>query len=134
MANPTCTRDTLKSGAACLGGKVRDTHKARVLKVWFMAKQLAALGTTDYTASAATLKTMSDDANGITCGLDSDAIRAAELVIEYNNAVAAGATVSTAPSTLASDVACLNNYDNKMLDKMELLLRCKLGRGKAYPQ
>lgn len=134
MANPTCTRDTLKASAACLGGNVRDSHKARVLKVWFMAKQLAAIGGTSYLTSATTIGTMKDDANGLTCGFQSDDMRSAALAVELNNAVAAGASVNTDKDLLAADVACLDNYNDSMLEKMELLLRCKLGVAKAYPQ
>lgn len=134
MANPTCTRDTLKSGASCINGRVRDKHKQKVLMVWFMAKQLGAIGGGNYLTNAASISIMKDDAKALTCGLDRDARETAKLLLEYNNAVAAGATVSTDPSKLASDVACLDNYSDDMLERMQILLRCKLGRGKAYPQ
>jgi hypothetical protein len=100
-------------------------------KIWFMAKHLAAIGGTDYTSDIATLRS---DANALTCGMSPDDMATAAAVVEYNNAVAAGASVSSTPSALASDVKCLDDQPDHALEQMELLLRCKLGRAQGYPQ
>ena len=121
---PTCTRDTLISSAACLNGKVLSSQQKQARKVWFMAKQLAAVGGEDYTADLAALNT---DADTLTCGMQPDDLDSSELVIEYNNAVAAGASVNTNKDSLAADVKCLEDYPPHVLRHMELLLRCALG-------
>jgi hypothetical protein len=131
MANPTCTKATLISAGACLSGKLLSEHDRKVLQVWFMAKQLAAIGGTNYTAD---LETLASDSNSLTCGFQPDDMATSELVIEKNNAVSAGASISSDKDTLAGDVKCLDNYSDFALNQMILNLRCKLGRGKAYPQ
>lgn len=131
MANPTCTRDSLIDSAACLNGGVLSAQEKLARKVWFQAKQLAAIGGTNYTADIEGLNTAADS---LTCGMTPDNLDSSELVIEYNNAVAAGASVNTDKDSLAGDVKCLANYPPNVLRNMSLLLKCKLGRGKAYPQ
>lgn len=125
---PTCTRDTLISGAACLNGNSLSDPQRQARKVWFMAKQLAAVGGTDYTADIDSLNTA---ANGLTCGMSLDDFKSSEAVIELNNAVAAGASVNTDKDSLANDVKCLENYSALSLKQMELLLRCALGEAAA---
>lgn len=103
------------------------------LEVYYKAKQLAAIGGTDYTAglgpdgslntAAVEFKTMNEFE-----------VELAHLVIDKNNAVAAGATISSDIQTLMSEIKCLKNFDVPTLERMNLLLDCKLGRSKAYPQ
>lgn len=121
---PTCTRATLISGAACLNGKVLSSHEKQARKVWFMLSQLAAVGGTDYSADIEGLNTAADS---LTCGMQPDDLDSAELVIELNNATAAGASIESDKSALADDVKCLEDFPPHVLKRMELLLRCALG-------
>jgi hypothetical protein len=93
--------------------------------------QLNAIGGTNYTSDIATLNT---DANSLSCGFQPDNFDSAELVIAANNATAAGASLPATDAALAAAVKCLENYTFEQLTQMKLLLYCKLGRGKAYPQ
>lgn len=131
MANPTCTRATLISGMSCLSGNLLSPHDKLVRRVYFDLLQLAAIGGTDYSAD---IPGMNVDANSLTCGFQPDNWSSAELVIASNNATAAGASVPSTKDTLATAVRCLDNYTDEQLKAMQLLLYCKLGRGKAYPQ
>ena len=123
---PTCTRDTLISGAACLNGKVLSAQEKLARRVWFDLQQLAAVGGTDYSADLATLNT---DADTLTCGMSLDDLSSAEMTIAYNNAVAAGASIETDKDALADDVKCLQQYPPHVLKRMILMLYYKLGYG-----
>lgn len=131
MANPVCTQASLIEGGKCF--KNFDSHSRKALKVYFMAKQLAAIGGTDYTLGHD--GTLNTTAQGY-CGLlpDRDLMAVAWIVIEYNNAVEAGASVSADPQTLADEIKCLEDFPDWKLTLMELLLRCELGRSSPYPQ
>lgn len=131
MANPVCSQSSLITGGACL--KNFNLHERRALKVYLMSKQLAAIGGTAYTLGPA--GTLNTAAQGY-CGLlqERDALAVSWLVIEKNNAVEAGATISSSNATLADEIKCLNNFPDWKLTLMELLLRCELGRAQAYPQ
>ncbi len=131
MANPTCTRATLISGGACFNKTVFSSQQQAALRVYFDLLQLAANGGTDYSAAIATLNL---DATNLACGMQPDNFDTSELVIAYNNAVSAGATVPTARADLGAAIKCLENYDSFQLKQMQLLLYCKLGRGADYPQ
>lgn len=131
MANPTCTRASLIAGKACLNGTLLDAKAKLVRRVYFDMLQLAAIGGTDYSSAIAT---MNVDANSLSCGFKPDDFAAAELVIASNNATAAGASVPSTKATLAAAVKCLENYTPEQLRQMQLLLYCKLGQAKAYPQ
>lgn len=127
---PTCTRATLISGAACFREPVLSLHEQQTRKVYFDLLQLAAIGGTDYSAAIATLAV---DANTLTCGFQPSDFDGSAMVIKYNNAVSAGASVPTGQS-LAAAVKCLKNYSAFQLKQMQTLLDCQLGRAKSYPQ
>lgn len=95
-----------------------------------MVKELQALGGTNY--SSVLDSTLISDA--VTFGETMNLAQRdlAELAIYRNNAVAAGATISSDTNVLADNVKCLDNYQN--LNIVELMLLCKLGVHKAYNQ
>lgn len=95
-----------------------------------MVKELTALGGTDY--SAVLDSTLISDAVTFGDTMNLAQRSTALLAIYRNNAVAAGATIPSDPSTLADNVKCLDNYQD--LNTVELMLLCKLGVHKAYPQ
>lgn len=129
MANPTCTRASFITGGACF--KQFHAQRRHALKLFFMSQQLAAIGGTAYTlgpagtlnTAAAAYSTMNEEERDV-----------ARLVIEYNNAVEAGASITATQAALATSIACLENFTEPQLEAMELVLRCELGRAKAYPQ
>lgn len=100
-----------------------------------MAKELAALGGTDYTSTAnlgpsGTLNTAAAAFNTMT----PQQLALSYLTVFKNNAVAAGATIASDIDDIAAAIKCLDNFDEKVLEQMELLLTCKLGVHKTYPQ
>lgn len=131
MSNPTCSRATLISGGACFNGTVLDAQAQAVRAVYFDILQLAANGGTDYSSAIRTLLT---DAVNLSCGFQPDNFDTARLVIKYNNAVSAGATVPGDRQSLAAAVKCLENYTPFQIKQMQLLLDCAIGRGADYPQ
>lgn len=131
MANPICTLASLTSGGACY--KNLKSTRRQALKVYLMAKQLAANGGTDYTAGLGPSGSLNSAAAAYD-RMTSDQLDVAFVTIESNNATSAGATISSNIQTLASEIACLDNFDMETLRRMELLLRCELGRGADYPQ
>jgi hypothetical protein len=133
LSNPVCTRESLISAAACFQGTVLTSQQQRAMKVYFLAAQLAAIGGTNYVSPNTLSSTLIFDAR---CKgtLYPDQLDAIKLAIEYNNANAAGAALSSNINTLMQPIACLKNVDNHMLDVTEIHLRCELGYGHAYPQ
>lgn len=122
---PECTVATFTEGGKCL--KQLDRHRRQAFKVYSMSQQLAAIGGTAYTLGPdGTLNT----AATAYCGLmaDRDIMNVAWLVIESNNATAAGATIPSTIDGIATAIKCLETFPRWKLDLMELLLRCELGQ------
>lgn len=132
MSNPTCTAATLNDNAACYHNGILNPAQQWALLVYGQVLELAAIGGTDYTAVLKT--TLQTDT---ACPpMDDDAMLAALLVIQFNNATAAGASV---PDTLADKMAaatCLQYVPGgvERLKRIALLLTCKLGVHKDYVQ
>lgn len=101
-------------------------------KIWFMVNELATIGGTDYTAALGT--TLLDDASDLISAMTRDDRAVAELSIYFNNAVEAGATLSSDVDTLMSEARLLVDATPDQLQQMYLLLLCKLGIHKSYPQ
>lgn len=95
-----------------------------------MVKELAAIGGTDYSNALTT--TLISDAVTLARTMNLSERRLAIMTIYKNNAVAAGASIPSNSNTLRDNVKCLVNYPD--LKSVELLLLCKLGVHKAYPQ
>ncbi len=131
MANPTCTRDSLISGAACYREPVISKHDQDARLVYLKVLELQAIGGTDYRSAVNTLFV---DANTLSCGFQPGDFDGAAVVIAANNATAAGASVPSTRATLADAVKCFENFTDFQLKQAKLLLDCKLGVSKAYPQ
>ena len=97
-----------------------------------MAYQLNAIGGTNYLGALDTTLVTDTKCTADTYTLDN--FETAELVVEMNNAVSAGASISSDINVLSGLIACLNNASLAQLKAAELQLRCKLGRAKTYPQ
>ena len=130
MANPTCTSASLN--VACFRGQQLSKKQKLATKILFAANELSVIGGTNYTNLLNT--TLVSDANSLLNNFDKDAVDAAELAVYYNNAVSAGATVSTDPNANAIKIQALNQLDDITLQKMLVTLLCQLGRHKSYPQ
>ncbi len=130
MSNPSCSSASLVEAFPCLSPGVLPSHLSQAIRIWFMTKELAALGGTDYTAVLDS--TLISDA--VTFGQTMNLAQrdTALMAIYANNAVAAGASIPTDPSVLADNVKCLRNYTE--LQYVELMLLCKLGTHKTFPQ
>lgn len=131
---PTCTKATLTgTAAACYGVPASLSQKqAKALDIYAKALELAAIGGTNYLTTLTS--TLLSSAATMTCGMEQANRDAAKLVIAFNNAAAAGATV---PATLSAKLAvakCLVEATDDQLDSALVSLLCQLGRAKAYPQ
>jgi hypothetical protein len=131
MANPQCSRESLIDNGACFSGSVLPSNKQKALKIYFMAKQLAAIGGTNYIGNLTT--TLIDDSKCKT-QLSPSQFDVARITIEKNNAAAAGASISSNTQDWMADIACLETATPIQLKAAELHLRCELGYGHAYPQ
>jgi len=131
MANPVCTPNTLLATAKCFSGSVLDSNKQRAMKIYFMAAQLAAIGGTNYLGHLSTTLVTDSRCKETLYPDQRDTIR---LAVEFNNANAAGAALSTNIETLMQAIACLQNVPAEWMEVMEIHLRCALGYGHAYPQ
>lgn len=132
MANPVCTYTSLIESFPCLSGQVFTERQQLILRIWFNVLELASLSGTDYRALLNS--TLITDAVSFAGQADLSMLRTALLAINRNNAVAAGATVQSDPSQLFDNVECLQNQPKATLEKIALMLQCKLGVHKAYPQ
>lgn len=130
MANPTCTAASLVEAFPCLSGQVFSKRQQQLIQIWFMTKELNALGGTNYTSALDT--TLISDSVSLARTMSLSQLRTATLAIYRNNAVAAGASIQSDPSLLFDNVKCLKNYLD--LDSIILLLLCKLGVHKTFPQ
>ena len=139
MANPTCSVATLLTNVPCFNAATLNAKQRLAFMIWFAAKELAVIGGTDYTAvinstaaggllaaETAILKTMNDAE-----------LETVMLNIYYKNAVSAGASVSSNPSTLAASTSALCNGNGTTIADMKRMLielNCQLGRHKNYTQ
>lgn len=130
MSNPTCTAAVLVEQNACLSQALFMPREQKCLKIYFNILELAALGGTDYSSVVAS--TLITDAVALADTMNLAQRETALLAIQRNNAVAAGASVPTDPSQLKDGIKCFEDYPD--LDALVILLQCKLGVHKAYPQ
>lgn len=105
-------------------------RQQQAVRIWFMVKELQALGGTNYSATLAS--TMILDAVNLADTMNLSERRTAVMAIYRDNAVEAGASIPSDTNTLLNEVKCFINHPD--LDAVELLLLCKLGTHKAYPQ
>lgn len=123
---PTCTVTSFQTAGACF--KNLNESERAALKIYFNNLELTAIGGTAYTLAVdGTLLAAAVDYNRLTV----DEMEVAELVIAYNNAVAAGASPSTDIQVLSEAIKCVELFGERMKAQMQLLLDCKLGRHAA---
>lgn len=131
MANPVCTRDSLIAGYACYQNL--NPRDQLAVKVYLKAQELAAIGGEDYTAELGPGGALVEDASAFST-MAPWQIALSHLTVLTNNAEAAGADISDDIDVIASEIECLKNFNEKMLNQMDLLLSCQLGVSKDYPQ
>lgn len=105
------------------------------LLVYFNAAELAAIGGTNYLSALTT--TLNTDAN-VFQNLSNDQLGVgvvgsafpgvATLAINYNNANAAGAALSSNIQTLSAAISALKMMTERQLAQAYLLLQCRLGK------
>src|SRR5262245_39743438 len=105
MSNPVCTTATLMETVPCFAPTVLNPQQMACLRIWFLSKQLAAIGGTNYTTQLTT--TLVSAANDIFERANLGQMDQAWTTICYNNAVASGASVSSDIQSLMSSVAGL---------------------------
>jgi hypothetical protein len=130
----TCTKASLTGSAASVFNVPANLSpkQYKALMIYALALQYAAItGGTNYLATLST-KLLSDAAT-MTCGMEQSDRDAAKLLIAFNGATAAGATV---PSTVTDKLAAcikLTEATDDQLDQALVLLSCRLGKP-ASPQ
>jgi hypothetical protein len=132
MAAPSCNYETLLTQSGCFSGKTLTKNQQIAVKIYFLAAQLAAIGGTNYLGALGS--TLMTDSRCRFQAYTPDDYRAVDIVIEKNNAVSAGASISSNIDTVVTQVNCLQNAQLGQLRAAEQYLRCQLGRAKAYPQ
>lgn len=132
---PTCTSiSALISAQPCFTATTLNARERKSLLIWFRAKELAAVGGTNYTSVLAS--TLISDATTFAGRAYNDSqtffgqseFATAQLVIEKNNAVAAGATIASDIDDLMVSIAPLSKATEWQLDAALLMLMCKLGK------
>lgn len=134
MARPSetaCTLATMVAETACF--KILSLHEQQTLMVYLKVLELEALGGTDYTEEMGPSGELNLDAVAYDT-MDRFTRNLARLWIQKDNAVSSGATVSEDIQVIKEAIKCLVNFDQNVLDKMDLLLTCQLGRHAAMPQ
>lgn len=132
MANPTCSATTFNTNASCYNLNTLNEAQQWSLLVYAKVLELAAIGGTDYTNA---LKT--DLQTDSACPPQNRAdIMAAQVNVAFNNAADAGASIPATVSDALSLAACLQYVPGgvERLQRIDLLLNCKLGVHKSYPQ
>ncbi len=133
MANPTCTLDTLVTGATCFFNFNAQDRAA--LQIYFNSLELTANGGTSYTlGSGGTLEEAAKCYRNFGANSPFQPPSPYLLAIQYANAVSAGAVPASTPDTMATAIACLHNFPDADLAAMQLFLTCALGRHADYPQ
>lgn len=134
MANPTCTRSSLMTTNPAFGLQGFTPRQYRAAKLYLMALELKGVGGTDYT-SAMTTTLISDAITLVGNGQnDPNQMRIAMLQVQRNNTAATGETVPSTFNALNAATKCCFQNMEAPFDAMELLLLCKLGVHKTYPQ
>lgn len=131
MANPTCSVAGFQT--SCYRMPTINALQQRALKIYAMILQLQAIGGTDYRGSNL-VGTLVTDATQLTCGMRQPDMDAALIHILFTQAAGAGATVPADINAKSAAINCLLNVNPDLMSRMELLLTCKLGVRKAYPQ
>ena len=141
MANPTCTVASVLTNFPCF--TVLNEKQQLAFIIWYAANELKAIGGTDYTndltgsdagslltGEAAYLQIVQD-------GYVEFAPTPIMVAIFYNNAINAGATVSSVVNTTVQRVKYLCNPSGATMPQMKRMLYallCQLGSHKSYPQ
>lgn len=131
MSNPTCTAAELIDNAKNYTSETLNPQQRAALLIHAQVLELATLGGDDYSATIDT--TLIEDAESLARAMTEDQLQAARIQIAYNNADAAGAAVPDLDTKLSA-TSRLALADPKTLHDIALLLACKLGVHKAYPQ
>lgn len=132
MATPTCTVESLTTAAACYKN-FNSADRSSIL-IYFKALELAANGGTNYSAQLGQGGQLMDDAkcyrnlNNPMCPPN-----AFQLVLAYNQAVAAGAAPASTPDTIAAAIACNSLFTIEDKSAQRLLLECALGTHRNPP-
>ncbi len=131
MANPICNISSVLTTCYRSPGAITPKQQ-KALLIYAKMLQLKAIGGTDYTGKLTT--TLLSDAATFSCGAEEDDLKAARIKIEFDKAIALGATVPETISAKQAFINCLVEADPAALDEADTLLTCKLGVPKAYPQ
>lgn len=130
---PTCTKASLITNVPQFSGKTLNDKQRLALTVWYKAKELAAIGGTDFTSDllGTDVASLLYAETQVLLTANDDELKTAMLAIAYNNAVAAGASVSSDPAIFSQNIKCLINAPTPVLQRFLILLECQLGQGEA---
>jgi hypothetical protein len=130
MANPTCSQSNLLTQCYTTPGAITPKQQ-KALMVYAKALELAALGGTNYIGRTSL---MLSDAASLGCGMLQPDRDASRIHLAFVNAMAAGAPVPTSINAKIAQILCFDSFDEQQMDEVDLMLTCKLGVHKAYPQ
>lgn len=130
MPAPFCSQSDLLAPCFLSPGPITPQQQ-KAFTIYAKALELSAIGGTDYIGR---LALMVQDAQTLTCGMGEEDIRAAFVQIAFNNATAVGAPVPATMNGKQAAINCFIELDQLLLEEIDLMLTCKLGRHKTYPQ
>jgi hypothetical protein len=120
---PTCTISALTNNDCfqfpCIGGK-----RQKMVMAYLNAKELAAVGGTNYLANKSTLLIASAGLQS----LSGERLNAALLGINRANAIAAGASIPSNVNAIVTAASFFQGIPEDTLDRMLVVLACQLGR------
>jgi len=129
MSAPICTNASLATTCYQLTSITEKQQKALI--VYAKMLQLAIIGGTDYVGR---LNLLLSDSAALCCGMTEKDRDAARVHLQFAKAAVAGASVPDTISAKQAQINCLVESDEKQLDEADLLLTCRLGIHKSYPQ
>ena len=141
MANPTCTVASILTNYPCF--TVLNTKQQLAFIIWYMANELATIGGTNYigdidgTAGTSLLLNETSYLKTVQDGYVEFVPTPIQVAIAYNNALSAGASVTSAVNTTVLSCRHLCNPSGTpfpTMQRMYFALLCQLGRHKVYPQ
>lgn len=132
MANPTCTTAALAETNPGFGLQGFNDRQYQAALIYLKVLELAAIGGTDYRDTLNS--TLITDAVALAQRMDRNQRQIALLNIAWNNAEAAGATMPADANALNALTKCCFQSEVVDFEAILILLGCKLGVHKDYPQ
>lgn len=105
---------------------VINPRQLLALEVYFMLMRLNTMSGSDYTTATTGLNQLADDTAALLGGISTAELKLADALLEYNEAVVVGATISTDVETLLETTKDYAALDEDTLKRMKVCLKYQL--------